>query len=205
MWIYENQARQNGYIRISGVDEVGRGPLAGPVVAASVIIPYGCNIPDVNDSKLLTPKKRNALYKIIYNEAIAIGIGIVDSWEIDRINILKAAQLAMAISVAHLDPTPDFVLVDGNYPIPISIPQEAIIKGDSQSFSIASASIVAKVTRDRLMIQYDSEYPQYGFLQHKGYPTEAHKKMIRKYGLSPIHRKTFQIDKKHKQLKRKTE
>ncbi len=189
---FEKKAFEKGYREIAGVDEAGRGPLAGPVVSAAVVLPLIFPVSGVTDSKKIAPKKREKLYEKIYENAVSIGIGIVDPVEIDRINILKASLISMSISVKNLHPQPDCLLVDGTFQIPSSdMPQETIPKGDALSVSIAAASIVAKVTRDRLMLRYHEDYPQFGFSKHKGYPTRAHKEAIRKYGLCPIHRQTF--------------
>jgi ribonuclease HII len=191
LWAFEKKAFEKGFSRIAGIDEAGRGPLAGPVVSAAVILPASLPVIGLIDSKKLTPKKRADFYEKIYKYAVSIGIGIIDPAEIDRINILQASLLSMAISVENLMPQPDCLLVDGTFKIPSNIPQEAIPKGDTLSISIAAASIVAKVTRDRLMVRYDQEYPQFGFSQHKGYPTRAHKAAIQQFGCCPIHRKSF--------------
>lgn len=191
LWAYEMQAGTNGYARIAGIDEAGRGPIAGPVVSAAVILPPSSPIEGVTDSKQLTPKKRDLLYKKIYEHAVSVGIGIVDPAEIERINILYASLLSMKMSVQNLMPQPDFLLIDGIFQIPYDLPQMAIPKGDCLSISIAAASIVAKVTRDRLMEKYHCEYPEYGFDKHKGYPTKEHKDAVRKFGCCPIHRKSF--------------
>ncbi|MDY6792437.1 MAG: ribonuclease HII [Thermodesulfobacteriota bacterium] len=188
---FEEKALEKGYRAVAGVDEAGRGPLAGPVVSAAVVLPVIFPVSGVTDSKKVAAKKREALYEKIYRHAVSIGIGIVDPVEIDRINILKASLLSMSISVKNLSPQPDWLLIDGTFQIPADMPQEAIPKGDALSISIAAASIVAKVTRDRLMVRYHEDYPQFGFAKHKGYPTTAHKEAIRKYGLCPIHRQTF--------------
>lgn len=191
LWTFEKDVRRKGFDFIAGVDEAGRGPLAGPVVSAAVILPPDFEIRGVADSKKLTPRKRDRQYERIYNEATAVGIGIIDAVEIDRINILQAALLSMAFSAANLEPAPDFLLIDGPFPIPADIAQQPIKKGDARSVSIAAASIVAKVTRDRLMAQYHEDYPQYNFAKHKGYPTIAHKEAIRRHGPCPIHRRSF--------------
>jgi ribonuclease HII len=188
---FEKRAIAKGFKRIAGLDEAGRGPLAGPVVAAAVILPTDLPFSGINDSKKLTPRKRNQLYDRIYAHARSIGIGIVDPIEIDRINILKASLLAMAMSVKNLFPPSDCLLIDGPFTIPSDLPQEVIPKGDTLSISIAAASIVAKVSRDRLMERYHQEFPQFGFLKHKGYPTQSHKAAIRKFGCCPIHRRSF--------------
>ena len=190
-WSFEKKSVKKGFSRVAGIDEAGRGPLAGPVVSAAVILPSSFPISDVKDSKKLTPAKRADLYEKIYEHAISIGIGIVDSIEIDRINILQASLLSMAISVENLKPQPDYLLIDGKFKIQSVLPQEPIVKGDSLSISIAAASIVAKVTRDRLMEIYHIDYPEFGFAKHKGYPTKAHKEAINKFGCCPIHRRSF--------------
>ncbi len=191
LWLFEKEATRKGYRDIAGIDEAGRGPLAGPVVSAAVVLSPAFSVSGVTDSKKLTPKKRTQLYDKIYTQALSIGIGIVDAVEIDRINILQASLLSMAIAVDNLCPQPDCLLIDGIFNIPSHIPQKAIAKGDSLSVSIAAASIIAKVTRDRLMENYHVYYPQFGFPQHKGYPTKAHKEAIRKFGCCPIHRRSF--------------
>ncbi len=191
MWHYENKTRKQGHKIITGIDEAGRGPLAGPVVAASVILPENCQVEGLNDSKKLSEKKRKLIFQIIRQKAVAIGIGIIYENIIDQINILQAAKTAMVDSVFRLRCKPDFLLIDGNQKIPSMIPQLTIIKGDALSASIAAASIIAKVTRDRMMVHYDGIYPQYGFSQHKGYGTQDHLKNISKFGPCKIHRKTF--------------
>jgi len=197
---YERQAQSDGFARIAGVDEAGRGPLAGPVVSAAVILSFDFSVDGVTDSKRLTPKKRDLLYKEIYREAVSVGIGIVDPVEIDRINILQASLTAMAIAVSNLNPFPDMLLIDGNRSVDKSlfpgkqlskIKQKAIVGGDRKSVSIAAASIVAKVTRDRLMAGYHIDYPQFGFPAHKGYATRAHLEAIERFGCCPIHRQSF--------------
>jgi ribonuclease HII len=191
LWVFEKEAAANGCKDIAGIDEAGRGPLAGPVVSAAVILPVAFRDPDINDSKKISAKKRQQLYEVIYAHAVTIGIGIVDSIEIDRINILQASLLAMAMAVKNLDPQPDYLLIDGIFPISTDLPQQPIAKGDALSISIAAASIIAKVTRDRLMQKYHHYYPQFDFPKHKGYPTAAHREAIRKFGCCPIHRKSF--------------
>ena len=191
LWYFEIDATQKGCKDIAGIDEAGRGPLAGPVVSAAVILPTTFHVPDVTDSKRLSPKKRERLFGEIYERAVAVGIGIVDPVEIDRINILRASLLAMAIAVENLDPQPDHLLIDGTFSIPSGLSQQPIPKGDALSISIAAASIVAKVSRDRLMQNYHHYYPQFDFPKHKGYPTKAHREAIRKFGFSPIHRRSF--------------
>jgi ribonuclease HII len=191
LWSFEKKAFQKGFSKIAGIDEAGRGPLAGPVVSAAVILPVPFQVPGVIDSKKLTPKKRYHLYEKIYDKAVSIGIGIIDSVEIDRINILQAALAAMAAAVENLSPQPEFLLIDGTFSISSPLPQEAIPKGDTLSISIAAASIIAKVTRDNLMERYHQDYPQFGFSKHKGYPTKSHKEAIRQFGCCHIHRKSF--------------
>ncbi len=190
LWNFEKDAWQKGFSRVAGIDEAGRGPLAGPVVSAAVILPQGFSI-QVRDSKTLSPKQRDNFYDKIYAHAMSVGVGIADSAEIDRINILKASLLSMRLALENLKLQPDYLLIDGQFPIASDLPQKPVIKGDSLSISIAAASIVAKVTRDRLMDKYDEAYPQFGFSKHKGYPTKAHKEAIRKFGYCPIHRITF--------------
>lgn len=197
MWKFEQLARQKGFIRIAGVDEAGRGPLAGPVVSAAVILPFPFPVAGIADSKTLTPRKRQMLYGQIYAHADAIGIGIVDPGEIDRTDILKSSLLSMKMAVDNLLPQPDVVLIDGIFTIASVLPQKAIPKGDRLSTSIAAASIIAKVTRDRLMEQYHEYYPEFGFAAHKGYPTPFHKQAIRNHGCSPIHRRTFSGVREH--------
>nr|HID59860.1 ribonuclease HII [Desulfobacterales bacterium] len=191
LWAFEKEARRVGFEKIAGIDEAGRGPLAGPVVSAAVILPERIYIPELDDSKKLSPQKRDRLYKEIYNQAISIGIGIVDAAEIERINILRASLIAMKIAVENLDPAPDFLLVDGIFRVPKSLPQETIKKGDKRCMSISAASIVAKVSRDRMMEIYDLDYPVYGFSRNKGYGTKEHRIAIQTFGCCPIHRKTF--------------
>lgn len=175
----------------AGVDEAGRGPLAGPVVAAAVILDKSKEIKGLNDSKKLSQKRRDELFDRIINDSLTFGIGIVDNLQIDKINILQAALKAMEIAVDNLNQTPDFIFIDGNQKISLELPQRSITKGDSKCASIAAASIMAKVTRDRIMAEYDSKFPNYNFLKHKGYPTKYHYEMIKKFGPCPIHRKTF--------------
>ena len=176
---------------ICGIDEVGRGPFAGPVVAGAVILPKGSRILYVNDSKKLSEKKREELYDVIMNEAVAVGVGIVGPERIDEVNILNATYEAMHQAINNLGVTPDILLNDAVDIPGIDIKQVPIIKGDAKSLSIASASIIAKVTRDRLMYSYDELYPEYGFAKHKGYGTKQHRDALAEYGPCPIHRKTF--------------
>jgi ribonuclease HII len=176
---------------IAGVDEAGRGPLAGPVVAASVIFPRGMMIEGVNDSKKLTEDRREKLYDAIRSQALAVGVGIVNHEVIDRVNILQATILAMHKSIEDMKAKPDFVIVDGNSFKHETLRFQNVIGGDAKSFTIAAASIIAKVTRDRMMREFDCQYPDYGFAQHKGYGTKRHLDAIREFGLCEIHRKTF--------------
>ena len=188
---YERAGYLMRYKYIAGLDEAGRGPLAGPVVAAAVIMDKGVTIPGVNDSKKLSEAKREYLYEMIVSKAISYGVGIVDEKKIDEINILNATYLAMETAISQLMTKPDYMLLDAVKLKNIDIPQLAIIKGDALSHSIAAASIIAKVTRDRIMIAYDNQYPQYGFAKHKGYGTKQHMDAIREFGILPIHRLTF--------------
>lgn len=176
---------------MAGVDEAGRGPLAGPVVSAAVILPSVFPVDGVADSKKLTPARRDGLFGEIRRHALCVAVGVVDAEEIDRINILQAALKSMAVAVDGLARAADFLLVDGNRAVPHECPQETIVGGDGRSISIAAASIVAKVTRDRMMAEYDAHYPEYGFAKHKGYGTAAHREAIRRSGPCPIHRRTF--------------
>jgi ribonuclease HII len=191
LWTFETKAFDSGYSTVAGVDEAGRGPLAGPVVSAAVMLPASFPVSGITDSKKLSPKKRKQFYEKIYKYADSIGIGIVDAIEIDRINILRASLLSMSMAVENLNPQPGLLLIDGIFQIASNLPQQSIPKGDSLSISIAAASIVAKVTRDRLMQRYDQDYPQFGFSRHKGYPTRAHKEAIKNFGYCPIHRRSF--------------
>ncbi len=191
MWQIEKTVRQNGYAQIAGIDEAGRGPLAGPVVSAAVILPHDFKCPGITDSKKLSEKKRHLFFPRIMQEAVAVGVGISDHKEIDAANILAAALLSMKRAVKNLDIAPDFLLVDGKFTLSMDISQLAVIKGDAKSISIAAASIVAKVTRDRIMTTLHQAYPVYHFIQHKGYPTVLHKKAILDHGPCPVHRRTF--------------
>lgn len=188
---YESAALEAGYTIIAGTDEAGRGPLAGPVYAAAVILPEGLSIEGLNDSKKISEKKRASLFDVICREAISYGIAYATPAEIDELNILNASQLAMRRAVAMLTPIPDLVLVDGNIARAFPMDTKPIVKGDSLSMSIAAASILAKVSRDRVMAELAKEYPQYQLEKHKGYPTPLHMNLVREYGPSPIHRKTF--------------
>jgi ribonuclease HII len=189
----EDSYRSRGFERIAGVDEAGRGPLAGPVVAAAVIFRPGTLIDGVDDSKVLSASRREALAAEIRAAAVEVGVGVVSHEEIDRINILRATHLAMEQAVRLLPVVPDLLLIDGNSFRHESLKYVNIVDGDALCFSIAAASIIAKVERDRLMMEYDRQYPEYGFAAHKGYGTEQHRKAIAKYGLSPIHRRSFRI------------
>ncbi|MDJ0883550.1 MAG: ribonuclease HII [Desulfobacterales bacterium] len=188
---FEEQARRGGACRVAGVDEVGRGPLAGPVVAAAVVLPERFPTDGINDSKKLSARQRIAAFDRICRRADGIGVGVIDAEVIDRINILQASLLAMATAIDQLDPQPDFLLVDGNQRVKRPIPQMTLKKGDSRSVSIAAASIVAKVTRDRLMDDYHRLFPDYGFARHKGYPTRSHRAAVQSLGGCPIHRRSF--------------
>ena len=188
---YERDCIQKGYTYICGIDEVGRGPLAGPVVAGAVILPKDSCILYVNDSKKLSETKREELYEVIMKEAVSVGLGSVDNIRIDEINILQATYEAMRQAISKLDPEPDILLNDAVTIPGVDVKQVPIIKGDARSVSIASASIVAKVTRDRLMVEYDKEYPEYDFASNKGYGSARHIEAIRKYGPTPIHRRSF--------------
>lgn len=189
--LYENEKYQQGFKVVCGIDEAGRGPLAGPVYAAAVILKKGQTIEGVNDSKKLSEKKREALYNKIIDECLAYAIGVADEKEIDEINILQATFLAMKRAVDGLSIKPDCALVDGNQIPPLDCSVSTIIKGDSKSESIAAASILAKVERDRYMLKMAQKYPQYCFEKHKGYGTKLHYEMIEKYGICDIHRKSF--------------
>ena len=191
MLLIEESLYDEGYEYICGVDEAGRGPLCGPVVAAAVILPKHVCIEGVNDSKKISEKKREKLYDDIMKGAIAVGIGISDVDVIEKVNILNATKIAMKKAIESLSIKPDYVLIDGNQKIDIDILQETVVSGDAKSESIASASIIAKVTRDRMLRKFDEMYPEYGFAKHKGYGTKAHIEAIKKYGLTPIHRKSF--------------
>lgn len=189
---YETQAKYKGFKLVCGVDEAGRGPLAGPVCAAAVILPDDCVIDGLDDSKKISEKKREMLFDIIIEKAVAYSIAYGTLEEIEQYNILEATYIAMNRAIDGLNIKADFALIDGNrVPKDIKIPCETVIKGDSKSYSIAAASILAKVTRDRLMLEYDKKYPQYLFAQHKGYGTKAHYEAIKQYGVCEIHRLSF--------------
>ncbi len=194
---FESLARRQNYLVIAGVDEAGRGPLAGPVVAAAVILPEGHYVAGVDDSKKLTEAKRNFLFDVIMQRAVSVGVGISDSQTVDLINILQATLRAMEAAVAALSPQPDCLLIDGISKTALQLHQKTIKKGDSLSLSIAAASIIAKVTRDRMMEEYDILYPGYGFAGHKGYGSAAHMAAIAALGPTPIHRLTFRGVREH--------
>ena len=188
---YETTARRKGYNLIAGVDEAGRGPLAGPVVAAAVLFAPGWQLEGLDDSKKLSSQARQRLFPIIKDQAMGYGVGIVDAKTIDEINILRAALLAMKNAVLNLPEKPNLLLIDGNKRIDHKTEQWTIVKGDSLSQSVAAASVLAKVTRDKIMTEYHEQFPQYAFGQHKGYGTRLHRDLIKKHGPSPIHRRTF--------------
>jgi ribonuclease HII len=190
-YLYEKAAREEGFQAVCGIDEAGRGPLAGPVFAAAVILPDNCIIEGINDSKKLIPKKREKLFDEICANAVSYGIGFATEGEIDSINILQATFLAMKRAVDAMTIKPDLALVDGNRMPDLGVETRTIIKGDALCASIAAASILAKVSRDRLLCQIDEIYPEYGFAQHKGYGTAYHLEMLKKCGPCPVHRKTF--------------
>lgn len=191
LWDIESTFRAHGYTRICGVDEAGAGPLAGRVYAAAVILPDGLALPYLNDSKKVTEKRRDVLYKQITAQAIAWSVAWADEQEIDAINILNARMLAMERAICALTPAADFALIDGNKSTGITIAHETVVKGDGKSASIAAASILAKVSRDRYMLDMAALYPEYAFEQHKGYPTKLHYERLREHGASPIHRTSF--------------
>ena len=188
---YEKELYQAGYQTIAGIDEVGRGPLAGPVVAAAVILPPGCKIKGLNDSKKIPKKKHQDIYQAVMDKALAVGIGLIDNEIIDQVNIYEATKLAMKEALSKLSLKPDYLLIDA-MKLDVEIPQESIIKGDANSLSIAAASIVAKITRDKLMADYDKEFPRYGFAKNAGYGTKSHLQGLERNGVTPIHRKTFE-------------
>lgn len=194
--LFETQLYNDGVRLVAGVDEAGRGCLAGPVVAGAVVLPHDCNIEGLTDSKLLTPKQRDRFFDIISERAISRAVAVIDSREIDATDILTASLNAMLIAVNGLHPKPDYLLIDGTFGIDCDIPQRAIIKGDRRSLSIAAASVMAKVTRDRLMCEMECKYPAYKFSVHKGYGTLSHRNEIVSHGPTPIHRMTFRGVKK---------
>ena len=191
MLAYEKECYARGMELIAGVDEVGRGPLAGPVVAAAVILPKACKIPGLNDSKKIPKSKHKEIYEAVLQNAIAIGIGVKDNQVIDQVNIYEATKLAMMEAIGQLDPQPQHLLIDAMR-LDLPIPQTSIIKGDANSLSIAAASIVAKVTRDQMMEEFDCEYPGYDFTQNAGYGTANHLAGLHKLGVTPIHRRSFE-------------
>lgn len=191
LWAIENELYDNGVSLICGVDEAGRGPLAGPVCAAAVILPRNLEIPGLNDSKKLSEKQREALYSVITGQAIAYGIAFAGVEEIEQYNILEATYIAMNRAIAQLSPQPELALIDGNRNKGIAVRSMTVVKGDAQCADIAAASILAKVTRDRYMLELAEKYPQYAFEQHKGYGTKLHYERIREYGPSPVHRMSF--------------
>jgi ribonuclease HII len=190
-WDYEGQYRKQGYQMICGADEAGAGPLAGPVYAAAVILPFELDIDGLDDSKKLKEAKREELFEVICRQAIAYAVTSIDAEEIDEINILNARLKAMDLAIQALEPQADFALIDGNRDKGIRCPHVTIVKGDSLSANIAAASILAKVSRDRFMLELDGQYPEYGFQKHKGYGTKAHYTALRQFGPCPLHRKTF--------------
>jgi ribonuclease HII len=192
----ERQAQQQGFSLVAGVDEAGRGALCGPVVAAAVLFPPGYRNPDIKDSKLLRPEVREVLHDRIHGDALAVGLGVVESQDIDRLNILRATLLAMRDAVLALPREPDFLLIDGRNTLSLDFRQRAVIGGDRRSVSIAAASIVAKVSRDKIMEIYHHQFPQYNFLRNKGYGTEEHRHAILVFGPSKIHRKSFHLKRK---------
>lgn len=191
LWEVESLYREKGYLAICGADEAGAGPLAGPVYAAAVLLPFGVELPGVNDSKQVSEKRREALFPVIQEAAISWAVVSISPQEIDDTDILTARLKAMDMAVAQLDPPADFALIDGNRDRGITRPHALLVKGDSRSLNIAAASILAKVSRDRHMMEMDAAYPQYGFAKHKGYPTKAHYEALRQFGPSPIHRMSF--------------
>lgn len=195
LWALERACREEGYSSVCGCDEAGAGPLAGPVYAAAVILPFGAELPGLNDSKKLTEKKREALFPVIREQAVAWAVARVEAAEIDETDILSARMKAMQLAIDQLTPAPDFALLDGNRDhgrsAAVTAPHRMIVKGDSLSASIAAASILAKVSRDRYMKEIAAQYPQYEFDRHKGYGTKRHYELLRQYGPSPIHRRTF--------------
>lgn len=190
---FEKRAYCDGYQWVAGVDEAGRGPLAGPVVAAAVIFPAGYQNSQINDSKKLTARKRDELYKTIWEDAVAVGVGVAEADVIDRINILQASLQAMREAVLDLSKIPDFIFVDGLYTLNIDAPQKALVKGDALSISIAAASIIAKVSRDRIMEMYHRQFPRYNFQKNKGYGTAEHRRILKEIGMCKIHRRSFHL------------
>lgn len=188
---HEEHARRRGFRVVAGVDEAGRGPLAGPVVAAAVVLPEGFDLPGLTDSKQLSASERERLFPLIRSRALAVGIGVASAREIDELNVLQATLRGMVRAVRRLKTSPDFLLVDGITPVPLPLRQQTLKQGDSRSLSVAAASVVAKVVRDRIMDTYDRIYPGYGFARHKGYGSTEHLRAIASLGPSPLHRRTF--------------
>ncbi|HHV57770.1 MAG TPA: ribonuclease HII [Firmicutes bacterium] len=191
LWVWEERLWGRGYRYVAGIDEAGRGPLAGPVVAAAVILPAGADLPGVNDSKQLTAARREQLYRLISKKAVALGVGVADVYYIEKHNILAATKHAMCLAVADLAVRPDYLILDAVRLEALELPQTAIVKGDTLSASIAAASIVAKVRRDHIMQAWEKVYPGYGFAQHKGYGTPAHLAALQRLGPCPLHRTSF--------------
>lgn len=191
LWRTERELRAQGFIHIAGVDEAGCGPLAGPVVAAAAVFADSCRLPGLADSKLLKAEARERLFELIHRKALCVGVGIADARMVDRLNVLSASHLAMHEAIKQLEPQPDLLLVDGRGLPGVSLPQRAIVKGDRSCASIAAASIVAKVVRDRLMVELDEQYPGYGFAHHKGYGTKEHLARLFEHGPCPEHRRSF--------------
>lgn len=191
LWEIENAVAEEGFAPVCGVDEAGRGPLAGPVCAAAVILPRGLVIPGLNDSKKLTERRREALYDVITAQALAYGVAFASEREIDKLNILQATYLAMNRAIAAMGTAPALALIDGNRNGGIAVPSRCVVGGDGKCASIAAASVLAKVTRDRYMLELDARYPGYGFAKHKGYGTAAHYAALREKGPSEVHRRTF--------------
>ena len=196
---FERALSRQGFKAVAGTDEAGRGPLAGPVVAAAVVLPRRCNYHIYLDSKVLTAERRQELLVELFAIKALVGVGICEAEEIDRLNILRASLLAMKKGLEALAVRADFVLVDGRFPVPVLLPQQTLIKGERRSASIAAASIVAKETRDRLMVEYHRSYPLYNFDRHKGYPTVEHRRLLKEHGPCPIHRRTFKGVREHLQ------
>jgi ribonuclease HII len=188
---FEKEVRARGFRLVAGLDEAGRGPLAGPVVAAAVILPTRARLSGVDDSKKLSPKQREEAFDLLQEKALAIGVGIVEAGEIDQLNIHQASLKAMERAVAELPVVPHFLFIDGLHTLTLPLSQKALVKGDQRCLSIAAASIVAKVTRDRIMADYHREYPEYNFIRHKGYGTKEHLQAIERYGACPLHRRSF--------------
>ncbi len=191
LWTTERKLRRQGFVRIAGVDEAGRGPIAGPVVAAAAIFDGCCRLPGLADSKLVKPADRERLFDLIYRKAVCVGVGIADARMVDRLNVLKATHFAMSEAIRQLEPTPDLLIVDGRGLPGAALPQRAIVGGDRTCASIAAASIVAKVVRDRMMVELDEMYPGYAFGQHKGYGTREHLARLMELGPCPEHRRSF--------------